>query len=113
MRGLMKTVTEPTFAVEIYLAGNMADVERQCAEYCMEFGLCVSVQPVKFIYTGGREDGAVVRLVNYPRFPSEPDAIRAKAKRLAILLMDACCQWSALLVDPERTEWLTNRPEDQ
>jgi hypothetical protein len=54
----------------------------------------------------------VVRLVNYPRFPADPETIRAKAKTLAILLIERCCQWSALLVDPERTEWLTNRPED-
>lgn len=108
----MKTVTEPTFTAEIYIAGSMADVERQCAEYCMEVGLCVSVEPVKFIYTGGREAGAVVRLVNYPRFPTDQDAIRAKARTLAILLIEACSQWSALIVDRERTEWLTNRPED-
>lgn len=107
----MKTVTVPTFTCEIYMAGNMADIERCCAEFCMT-GLCVSIEPVKYVYTGGREDGAVVRLVNYPRFPAEPDAIREKAKTLAIRLMDECCQWSALLVDREKTEWLTNRPED-
>ena len=92
MRGLMKIVTVPTFTVEIYLAGNMADIERTCAAFCMT-RLCVSIEPTKFIYTGGREDGAVVRLVNYPRFPSEPDAIRAKARELADKLIAECCQW--------------------
>ena len=53
----MKSAIVPTFTCEIYLAGSMADIERQCAEYCMEVGLCVSVEPVRFIYTGGREDG--------------------------------------------------------
>lgn len=108
----MKTFIEPTFIVEIYIAGDIADIERQCAKYCMEVGLCVSVEPLRFIYTGGREAGAVVRLINYPRFPSSPETIRNKAKALAILLIEACCQWSALIVDREHTEWLTNRPED-
>lgn len=108
-----KKLTVPTFTVEIYLAGEMADIERECAAYCMEVGLCVSVEPTKFIYTGGREDGAVVRLVNYPRFPAEPDSIRAKAGELAVRLMDVCCQWSALLVDGEKTEWLTRRPDEK
>lgn len=113
VRGMMKTLSDPTFVIDIYIAGEMADIEHQCAKYCMEIGLCVSVMPLKFIYTGGREDGAVVRLVNYPRFPSDIETIRKKAKTLAILLIESCCQWSALLVDRERTEWLTNRPEDK
>lgn len=108
----MKSITTETFICEIYLAGNMADIERVCAQYVMEVGACVSVEPVKYIYTGGREDGAVVRFVNYPRFPSDPQTLHAKAKTLALLLMDTCCQWSALIVDPDFTEWLTKRPED-
>lgn len=108
----MRTVTEPTFTAEIYLAGDLRDIERRCAEHCMEIGLCVSVEPVKFIYTGGREDGAVVRLVNYPRFPATPEQIRQKANILAELLIRHCHQWSALVVDRELTTWLTYKPED-
>lgn len=107
----MRTVTEPTFTAEIYIAGNMQDIERRCAEYCMEIGLCVSIEPVKFVYTGGREDGAVIRLVNYPRFPSTPDQIRQKANILAEMLIRACSQWSALVVDREQTLWLTYRQD--
>lgn len=106
----MKTLIEPTFTCEIYIAGSMADVERCCAEHCMT-GLCVSVEPVKFIYTGGREDGAVVRLVNYPRFPEAAESLRTKARDLATKLIAACCQWSALIVDGKQTEWMTCRPE--
>lgn len=106
----MKILIEPTFTVEIYLAGNFQEIERVCAEYCMR-GLCVSIEPVKFVYTGGREDGAVVRLVNYPRFPADREAMREKARELADRLATFCCQWSALLVDQEQTEWRTTRPE--
>jgi hypothetical protein len=108
----VRSLTVPTFTVEIYMAGNVQDIERTCALFCMT-GFCVSIEPTKFIYTGGREDGAVVRVVNYPRFPAEPAALREKARALAVQLMADCCQWSALLVDPQTTEWLTKRPEDQ
>jgi hypothetical protein len=109
----MKTVTAPSFLCEIYVAGSFADIERECAAHCMAVGLCVSIEPVRFVYTGGREDGAVVRLVNYPRFPSKPAAIRAEARALALVLITAGHQWSALIVDPEQTVWLTARPEEQ
>jgi len=102
--------TEPTFICEIFIAGEMADIERECANYCME-GLCVSIEPVKYIYTGGRETGAVVRLLNYPRFPATPTAIRARATILAKRLMKVCFQTSAMIVDRERTEWLTTRQD--
>lgn len=101
---------EPTFTAEIYIAGNMQDIERGCAEFCQS-GLCVSIESVKFVYTGGREDGAVVRLVNYPRFPADPVAIRDKAIALAKQLIDRCCQTSALVVDHTCTHWLTTRDD--
>lgn len=108
----MRIISEKTFVCEIYIAGEMSDIERICAEFCMS-GLCVSIEPVKFVYTGGRETGAVVRLVNYPRFPATPASIRTTARLLADKLIEGCCQWSALLIDSENTEWRTNRPEEQ
>lgn len=101
---------EPTFTAEIYIAGNMQDIERGCAEYC-KTGMCVSIEAVKFVYTGGREDGAVVRLVNYPRFPANTTEIREKAIALAKQLIERCCQTSALVIDHTCTYWLTTREE--
>ena len=104
----VRIVAEPTFTVEIYIAGNMIDIERACAEYCRA-GLCVSIEAVKYVYTGGREDGAVVRLVNYPRFPAASADILEKAIALAERLIRDCCQTSALVVDHIRTYWVTTR----
>jgi hypothetical protein len=109
----LKAVNVPTFVCEIFIAGNMHDIERECAHFCQDVGLCVSIEPTKFVYTGGREDGAVVRLVNYPRFPSQPAAIRDTARRLSERLLGACCQGSVLIVDHESTEWVTRRPVAQ
>ena len=55
----------------------------------------------------------MIGFVNYPRFPSEPAALFARAKQIAERLIPALCQWSALLVAHDRTEWLNTRPEGQ
>lgn len=105
-------IESPTFTARIYVAGDRAIAEQACRDFCFEVGLCVTVEPTRYIYTGGDEAGVVVGLVNYPRFPSDPESIRAKAKQLATLLMERCCQWSALVVCPDQTEWITRRPAE-
>jgi len=99
-----------TYWVKIYVAGDIKSIEESCRRFCME-GLCVTVTPTKFIYTGGQEDGAEVGLVNYPRFPSTPEAIRTKASFLALKLMEDCCQLSVLIVSPDGTTWVNRRKE--
>lgn len=87
----------------------MAVIEQTCRQECLEDGLCVTVELTKFIYTGGEELGAVVGLVNYPRFPTTPDALWGRAVNLAIRLLNATCQHSVLVMSPEITEWITKR----
>lgn len=105
-----REIEEPTVQVLVFLAGDMADVRRACREFCME-GLCVSVERTDFIYTCGAEEGALVRVVNYPRFPSTEGEFYLKAKQLARHLRVACHQSSVLVVGPHRTAWITTRPE--
>lgn len=105
----MNMVAAPTIMFQIFLAGQRLDIERECAKFCLEIGLCVSVEPTKFIYTGGVEDGALVRLLNYPRFPSTEGQLSEKAKQLAHRLIEACSQHSALVVGPIETIWITRR----
>lgn len=107
----MITKTEPTITIQIYLAGPIDRAKEICAEYAFSVGLCITVTPTEFIYTGGRETGFVVGLVNYPRFPTTLDALVATAEDLAVRLMAGCFQWSALVVGPAETKWLTRREE--
>lgn len=109
----MKVKTEQTIVVQIFIAGSMATIERCCQEFCDKVGLCVSVEKTTFIYTKGKETGAAIRLVNYPRFPSNLRSIDGLARTLATMLMRKAKQQSALIVGPIDTTWLTNRPEDQ
>lgn len=107
----MEIKTEPTFTADIYLAGDLAVIEQRCREFCLRVGLCVTVSPTRFVYTGGQEDGARVGLVNYPRFPKGADEVSELAKLLALELIDAACQHSALVVRPDQTVWVSRRDE--
>jgi len=108
---LMRTSTEQTFTVRIYLSGPIEVAKQILRQECMREGLCVTVEPTTFIYTGGEEAGYVVGLLNYPRFPSKPEAIRSRALNIAQLLLAGTFQHSALISDSETTEWITLREE--
>lgn len=104
----MNIQTAPTFTATIYIAGDLDQARQACREFCLS-GLCVTVEPTEFIYTGGAEVGVRVGLLNYPRFPAEPDTIRDKAFALADLLRDRLCQHSWLVVTPTETVWNSRR----
>ena len=98
-----------TYAVSIWLAGSVADATRICRQFCKEVGLCVTVTPTDFVYSGGAESGVLVRMVNYPRFPAQADEINKKAFDLARVLRDGLSQWSVMIETPTDTTWLTVR----
>jgi hypothetical protein len=100
-----------TWWVRIYLAGDIEIAKQVCREVCFEDGLCVTVEPCEYIYTGGQEAGYCVGLINYPRFPADHRAITERANRLAERLMAKGCQHSALVMTPETTEWYTCRDD--
>ena len=98
-----------THSVSIYLSGPLHEIEQACRRECLSRGLCVTVTPTRFVYTGGEETGAVVGLVNYPRFPSTPAEIDARALDLAEKLVEATHQHSVLIVGPSGSTWSTKR----
>jgi ferredoxin len=98
--------------VDIYLAGDVETAKKVCREHCMEVGLCVTVTPTDFIYTGGQEAGVRVGLVNYPKFPCGHDVLLEKAEILAERLAQEMCQMTALIQSPLVVRWLTRKPED-
>lgn len=107
----MTVTIAPTIRFDIFIAGDHAKAKQVCREYCMSIGLCVTVEPVAYIYTGGEEAGVRVGLINYPRFPTTAADLRSKAVTLADTLMIQLCQHSYSVVGPEQTEWFSRRPE--
>lgn len=108
----MRTKDAPTIRVDIFIAGDLEQAKQACREWCMEVGACVTVEPAFYIYTGGEEAGVRVGFINYPRFPSDAEAITARAEDLAELLMHRLCQHSYSIVGPETTRWYSRRPAD-
>ena len=100
----METRTELTYRIDLYLAGDLGVIRQACREYCFRVGLCVTLTPCDFIYTGGVESGVRVGLVVYPRFPCTRGELYIKAIILGHLLMERACQHTFLLVADDKTE---------
>lgn len=102
----------PTYTATIYAglldtgrqtAGAIETVSALCQAYVDDVGLCVTVTPTDFLYTGGREPGVAVGLMNYPRFPAHPEVIRGHALALATGLKAALHQKRVSIVFTDRT----------
>ena len=105
----MDNIVVDTFTTKIYLSGSIELIKNACREYCLKVGLCVTVTPTLFIYTGGEEYGVEIGLINYPRFPDTGGNILSKATELAKLCRDAAFQWSYLIITPSSTIYNSNR----
>jgi hypothetical protein len=111
MKDQFKLKVAPTFIANIYVAGDLAAARQICQEFCLQ-GLCVTIQEIEFVYTGGRETGVIVGLINYPRFPSEPDVITRTALDLAQKLVTGLHQGSASVVTSTDTIFISRREGD-
>lgn len=107
----MTEKTVPTFTADIHMAGDINAAGVAIQRYAADNGLCVSLTPQSFIYTGGREEGFKIGLINYPRFPKEPSEILARATELARTLLDQLGQHSYSIITPGETTWYSRRPE--
>lgn len=105
----MKSLIEKTYWVKIYLSGPIDQAKQIVREDCLRKGLCVTIEPTHFIYTGGEELGYILGLIQYPRFPVPPEEIWVRARDLAIKLLERTYQHSVLIMSPDETEWMTKR----
>lgn len=103
--------TTQTYSVSIYISGPIEVIEHACRSYCSRIGLCVTVSPTKFIYTGGEELGCVVGLINYPRFPKSDLELDKTARDLAKMLLRCSFQDSVLIVSSKESIWLSKRSD--
>lgn len=108
----MTNKTADTYTATIYIAGDLDKARDVVRKFCME-GFCVTVTQTEFFYTMGSEAGVAVGLINYPRFPVAPHALRATAYRLGQALLEELCQGSYTVVCPDQTEFVSRRPYDQ
>lgn len=100
-----------SYPVSIFIAGDEKLARIVCREFCDKEGLCVTVTPTSYVYTGGEEAGVIVGLINYPRFPAAPGMIFATAKALAEELCQKLGQESFSIQTPDATFWTSWRAE--
>lgn len=105
----MEEKKENTYWVRIYASGPIEEAKQIIRRDCLREGLCVTIEPTTYIYTGGEETGYVVGLINYPRFPASSGEIWARAIHLAELLREGTYQLSVLIMSPNATLWLNDK----
>jgi hypothetical protein len=107
----MKSV--PTFTATIYVGTKVhetgeslpIDLARQWLQkHCDEFPICVTLTETEYIYANGNERGFSVGLINYPRFPSDPETIQERARTIAKELLGLFKQGKVSIVFPAVTE---------
>lgn len=101
------------YNVEIFIAGPIDIARVVCQNYCDEVSLCVTVTPTDYIYKGGQEQGIIVGLINYGRFPASDWTVLKHAVDLGHLLMEEMNQGSFTVQDGRVGYWYSRRPLDQ
>lgn len=101
----------PSFNVEIHMAGDINAAALFIQQVAARQGMCVTISPQSYIYTGGREEGFRIGFINYPRFPKEPEEILKEARVLADWLRYHMGQDSYSIVTPTETTWYSRKPE--
>jgi hypothetical protein len=94
------------------MAGSYRIAVKTARLYCDNFGFCVSVTKTKYVYTDGQEDGVIIGLINYPRFPETAENLLHRAGMLGELLRSALKQQSFTIQMPGDTYFLTTREDD-
>ena len=111
MQGLGNENITETFTAEIFVGlkegydGEQHSIEelKDVLQTICNEGFCVSVIPCSYIYKDGREEGAKVTLINYPRFPSEPDVMKEKALDIATELKNHFKQYRVSIQTTDNT----------
>jgi hypothetical protein len=116
----MEITTVPTFTATIYLGYKYhydgkeiypKEVFNFIQNWVNEISMCVSVRSIEFQYKGGWENGLAITFINYPRFPSTPEKIKANALDLAEKLTILCKQYRVTIVCTDETIMISNTPE--
>lgn len=107
----MKEQQSPSFNIQIHMAGDIAAAKLRIQQHAADVGMCVTVSPQTFIYTGGCEEGFCVGFINYPRFPKPAEDIIAAARDLANILLVHLGQHSYSIVSPIDTIWVSRRDD--
>lgn len=106
----MKTVD--SFNIQIWLGlreeysevrHTIEEVYDYCQWLCNIRKACFTVTPTRFIYVDGYEDGAVIGLINYPRFPKDRQRLIYDSWEIAEKLKEHFKQTRVSITTPIKT----------
>ena len=106
----MKTVD--SFNIQIWLGlregytekkHDINDVYDVVYKVCQYPGNCLTVTPTRFIYKGGWEDGVVIGIINYARYPIGKMNHKYNALEIAERLKAHFKQQRVSITTPEKT----------
>lgn len=100
-----------SYNVEIHMAGDIREASMFLQQVAARRGMCISIHPQSYIYSGGREEGFLIRFINYPRFPKESEEILKQAEELADWVRDHIGQYSWSITTPDETIWYSEIPK--
>lgn len=98
-----------SYWVKVYIAGPIDVAKQIIRKRAKEVGMCITIEPTTYMYTGGEEDGYVVGFINYARFPKSNKDIWSEAQDIANLLKDGTYQDSYTIMDPAKSIWVSDR----
>lgn len=108
----MEERTLPTYRVLIFVGFRVTKedtvfmpsrVQRVLREFTSLHRVCVTMSPTEYVYVDGDEPGAVIGLINYPRFPRTIEEIDVLAMALAKELKQTLRQERVSIMFPDRT----------
>lgn len=105
----MRNLGCKTAWVRIYMSGPIDVAMQIIRQDCLREGLCVTVTPTTYVYSGGEESGYVVGLNNYPRFPLKQTEIEDRALDLMCRLLEGTHQHSGMIQTATDTVWHSQR----
>ena len=103
------TKVAKTWEGKIFMAGDIDTAKQLIREEAYRSGMCVTISPTTYIYTGGEEDGFVVGLIQYPRFEAEMVTLESSLSVLAQKLAEKCCQKSFTITTPKITTYYQSK----
>ena len=98
--GLRKQYSKKTYSFKF--------AEKICQQYINEVKWCISITKTKYIYVDGNENGIIVGIIYYPRFPLSNKQLKNRTINLANLLMEQLNQNRVTIVFNNSTKMLIN-----
>lgn len=100
------------WSVTLYIGGSVDEIKSLLARRAAVRGACWSVEPTEFIYSGGREAGAIVRQIAYARFPGSAEQALEDMLALGKWLMHETGQGSFSVLGPTESVFVSRRKGD-